>query len=296
MVRCKFCDSESVVKKGFVLGKQFYECKSCNHRFVDNGSFAGMRTKSNVIASGISLYYDGCSLRKCQKQIAEIWGVKVSQVTVLNWIRKYSGFVEKFVETLTPQLSGKYHHDETVVKIRGHDKWFWEMIDEDTRFLVASHLSDTRTFEDTVIQFRKSMEIGKARPQAIFVDGSQVYNSAFNRVFYSRYKVNKVELVQRVGIRARETNNVVERLHGNLKDRLRPMRGLKEKESSRQLLKGYVVNYNFVKPHSKLKGKTPAQVAGLDSNLNNWFSLIKTATTHRIAEEKRNVISIEVEV
>ncbi len=41
------------------------------------------------------------------------------------------------------------------------------------------------------------------------------------RNFYSRYKEHRVEFVRRAGIRAKETNNVIERLHGTLKDRLK---------------------------------------------------------------------------
>jgi transposase-like protein len=59
------------------------------------------------------------------------------------------------------------------------------------------------------------------------VDGLWAYEKGFKKVFYSRYKEHRVEFVKRAGIRARETNNVVERLHGTLKDRLKPLRGLK---------------------------------------------------------------------
>lgn len=34
------------------------------------------------------------------------------------------------------------------------------------------------------------------------------------KVFYTKFKTNRVEWVRRVGIKARETNNIVERLHG----------------------------------------------------------------------------------
>jgi len=88
------------------------------------------------------------------------------------------------------------------------------MIDEDTKFLVASHLSETRTLEDTITVFKQGYEQSKARPRAIFVDGSFVYETAFNKVFWTMRKDTRPEPVQRVGIRARETNNIIERMHG----------------------------------------------------------------------------------
>jgi hypothetical protein len=90
-------------------------------------------------------------------------------------------------------------------------------------------------------------------------------------------KDTRPELVQRAGIRARETNNIVERLHGTLKDRTKSMRGLKAFESTKLLLEGYSVYYNCIRPHQSLGGKTPAQVARMEVP-NNWKGLIDEAT------------------
>lgn len=72
------------------------------------------------------------------------------------------------------------------------------MIDEDTRFLVASHLRGERNIVETIKMFEKGNRVAKQRPQAIFIDGSHTYDRAFNKVYYSRYKVDRVELVKRV--------------------------------------------------------------------------------------------------
>ncbi|MDH5779449.1 MAG: IS6 family transposase [Candidatus Bathyarchaeota archaeon] len=244
-----------------------------------NGKFAKMRTSKNLIVTALNLYYDGLSLRKTQRNLKQIFGENVSQVTILNWIKKYSRLVKEYMITLVPQLSGLWHEDETMIKCEGRSIWFWEMIDEDTKFMVASHLSGTRTLEDTVAIFKKGFVQSKVRPRAVFVDGSHVYSRAFNKVFYTLRKDTRPELVQRVGVRTRETNNIVERLHGTLKDRTKPMRGLKSFESTKLLLEGYAVHYNCVRPHQSLGGKTPAQAARMNTP-SNWKGLIEEATKH----------------
>jgi len=166
-----------------------------------------------------------------------------------------------------------------MLNCEGRSIWFWEMIDEDTRFMVASHLSKTRTFEDTVATFKQGLEQSKVRPKVLFVDGSFVYSSAYNKVFYSHYRSERVEFVQRVGIRARETNNIVKRLHCTLKDRTRCMRGLKSYDSTKLLLDGWSVHYNCVRPHQSLGGKTPAQAARMNIP-NTWKGIIDEATKH----------------
>jgi transposase-like protein len=236
-----------------------------------------MRNDKNIVVAALNFYYDGLSFRKAQRNLEQIFGEKVSQVTILNWIKKYSRLVKEYMVTQVPQLSGLWHEDETMLQCKGRSIWFWEMIDEDTKFMVASHISGTRSMEDTIAIFQKGFDQSKVRPKAVFVDGSHVYSSAFNHVFYTMRKDTRPELVQRVGIRARETNNIVERLHGTLKDRTKPMRGLKSFESTKLLLEGYAVHYNCVRPHQSLGGKTPAQAARMEVP-SNWRGLIDQAT------------------
>jgi putative transposase len=278
-MQCKYCGSEKIRKDGKVKGQQVYKCKDCGKRFFSNDKFARMKNSKNMIVAALNFYYDGLSLRKSQRNLEQIFSDRVSQVTILNWLKKYSVLVKEYVKTLAPQLSGLWHEDETMLQCEGRNIWFWEMIDEDTKFLVASHISETRTFEDTVAIFKKGFEQGKVRPRAVFVDGSHVYNAAFNKVFYTLRKDTRPQLVQKVGIRVRETNNIVERLHGTLKDRTKPMRGLKAFESTKQILEGYTVHYNYVRPHQSLGGKTPAQAARMDAP-SSWKGLIEQATKH----------------
>ncbi|MCS4538394.1 MAG: IS6 family transposase [Thaumarchaeota archaeon] len=295
-MRCKYCQTEDIKPSGSVNGRKLVKCNNCKHRFMENDSLPKMRVNKHVIVSAINLYYEGLSVRKVSRQLSEIFGEKVSQMTVWKWLQKYSKLVSGYVKTLSPQLSGKWHHDETVIRCDGRNEWFWEMIDEDTRFLVASLLSQDRTLKDTIEVFRKALETSKQRPQALFVDGSHTYDRAFNKVFYTRYKVNRVELVKRVGIRARETNNMVERLHETLKERTKIMRGFKNEDSAKLILEGYAINYNYARPHLSLKGKTPAQEAGIE--VKGWKTLIENAIQNETigtqANTQRAVEAVQV--
>jgi transposase-like protein len=138
--------------------------------------------------------------------------------------------------------------------------------------IVAHLLTESRTSEDAKKVFKQALE--KQKPTALYTDGSFAYDDAFNKVFYSRYKAERYEWVRKVGIRARETNNIVERLHGTLKDRAKPMRGLKNDKRAERWLNGYVINYNFCKKHQSIN-MTPAEAAGL--KVNGWKPLIEAA-------------------
>jgi transposase-like protein len=289
-MQCKYCESENTVKNGSVKGVQVFKCKNCGHRFVEGSEFPKMRTQSHVISASIDLYFEGLSVRKIQTQIKKLFGVDVSQMAVWKWIMKYSKLVSHYVETLAPQLLGIYHVDETAIKCKGVQKWFWEIIDEQTKFLVASHLSGTRTTEDVIQLFEKSVKVAKRKPISIYCDGLPAYVDGYNKVFYTMRKDTRPELIKRVGIRAVHNQNAVERLHGTLKDRLKPTRGLKGEETVRTLLEGWVVHYNYVRKHQTLK-KTPAQASGIYRDY-DWHSLVKEATRNEALKREKQVQQI----
>lgn len=208
---CKNCDSSQIVKIGKVNNKQRYKCKACGKTFLDDENFSGMRTQKHIIAVAMDLYFDGMSVRKIQRQIAYIFKVKVSQVAIYKWIIKYSRLVKEYVDTLKADLGDVWHTDETVIKVKGKQKWFWEIIDSKTRFMVAEHLSDTRTIKDSTKLFMDARKRAIKKPVIIYADGCFAYRKGFNKTFYDNHQ--SCHLVQNVGINGRVHQNKVERLH-----------------------------------------------------------------------------------
>ena len=76
------------------------------------------------------------------------------------------------------------------------------------------------------------------------------------------------------GMTAEINTNLIERFHSTLKQRTKIMRGLKTPESARVILDGFLINYNFFRPHMSLKRKTPAEVAGIKRPVRNWEELV----------------------
>lgn len=239
-----------------------------------------MRNKREIIKTAIELFYEGLSARKVQRQIAFLYNVKVSQAAILKWLYKYSQLVKAYTDTFQAELGGTVHLDETILRCHGQEKFFWQAIDPKTKFLIASHLSYSRTEEDAKIVFNQIKMISKEKPEEICVDGCHAYIGSFRDVFFRRYKSDRVELRRKVGIRGVYKNNPVERLHGTLKDRTRIMRsGLGGRRSTKNLLAGWHVHYDFLRGHQSLKGRTPASMAGISIDTSDrWGSLIEQAT------------------
>jgi hypothetical protein len=69
----------------------------------------------------------------------------------------------------------------------------------------------------------------------------------------------------------------MERINGEIRDREKTMRGLKKKDTN--VLPGYQIYHNFVRPHEALSGKTPAEACGIKvTGENKWITLIQNAS------------------
>ncbi|HXQ93497.1 MAG TPA: integrase core domain-containing protein, partial [Nitrososphaerales archaeon] len=78
-------------------------------------------------------------------------------------------------------------------------------------------------------------------------------------------------------------NNKMERMNGEIRDRERTMRGLKNVNTP--ILQGYQIFHNYIRPHEALNGNTPSEACGVKvEGLNKWMTLIQNAS--KINEEK----------
>ncbi len=264
---CKYCDSKLIVKNGIRKGLQRYLCKNCNHVFFGNGnSFARMRVNDHVIVTALNLYFEGLSVRKVSKQLEQIFGEQISQVTIWTWIQKYSKIVSQYVNSLSPKLSDSWHADELFVKMRegieyqhsGNIAFLWNIMDRRTRFLLASKLS---TYRDRV-GAKEAFDIARKNahgdyPFYVYTDAA----GAYSPIRLSNATGWNINHIAKSGIRKpHANNNRIERLNGTLRERTKVQRGWKSMKTL--IPEGQRIHYNFCRTHSAL-GMTPAQACGL---------------------------------
>jgi transposase-like protein len=94
-------------------------------------------------------------------------------------------------------------------------------------------------------------------------------------------KVPRTEHVRIPNIRDRSNNNMVERLHGTIRQRNKVMIGLDDEETAQTMMDRLRIYYNFIRPHTTLDGKTPAQKANIETEKAEWASLIKKASQNQ---------------
>jgi len=246
-----------------------------------------MKHDPKAITAALDLYFKGVSQRKIVHHLKQFYGVKVTQPCIVKWLRKYVSLVREYVDQLVPQTSGFIHVDEMKVNVNGRLDWLWNLMDDDTRFWVSSLISQRREVADARATFQDAKQKLKAMPIAVTHDGLQSYGEAFKNEFYTQTTPRTIE-VRSLSIRERGLNNRMERLNQTFRDRNKTQRGLDHEKSAQLMADGTRIEYNFIRPHMALNGKTPAEVAGLALNLegNMWQELIKRSVSSRLHEEE----------
>ena len=264
---CPKCKGNKTIKKGFrstaQRGKQQrYLCKKCEFAFtVDNG-FWKMKKNEDKICQAIDTYFEGLSLRKVKRNFFKYGDLMISHQSVLNWLRKYSYLIGKYVSTLQPQLSGHYMTDEVIIQCAGKKHNFGAILDKHTRYIVATRYSEKEyiTSEDNIELWSEAEKIH--RPYKLSSDNHKTYPEAFNKVFWSRYKDRKVEHNIINTLKTGRHNYIMERVWNTLRERIKIMRGFKAPWSAKLLIDGFFIWYNFIRPHMKFN-ETPSRRAGL---------------------------------
>ena len=284
---CKYCGSTNIVRYGQTGGVQYWWCKSCKRKFADNDAIAGMKTPLKQVSSALGMYYRGMSIDEIRHQLDQQENNCPSDSTVYEWITRFTNEAVNKFRDYKPKVGDVWIADETMLDVGGHKVWFWDLLDVKTRFLLASHMSFRRTAQHAKTLVEKASERAGKSPKVIITDKLFAYLDGIEMAFGS-----DTQHVQSKGFRVQPNTNLIERFHGTLKSRTKVMRGLKTPETALAILDGWLVYYNFFRPHESLGDKTPAEKAGLNVPIKNWLDVVKQSSPEREQEPIRIRVDI----
>jgi transposase-like protein len=283
-IKCVFCKKSNFTRKGFRYTQnrgriQKYKCLECRKYFTNDDGFYRMRNSESKITAGIDLYFSNLSSRKVRNYFRRHLEHNSSHISILNWCRKYTLKVQKYVDGLNPELGDEFYADETEIDCEKRKDAFWCNIDWKTRFISGIHYSTTKNVEEAIEFIRKATS-KKHFPKFIQTDAAMFYPRAMRKVFYSNVLHGlKVEhRVQNAG-KTKKHNVRIETVFMKVRDRVNNFRGLKALWSAPILLAGIVLQHNFIEEHTTLRDY-PCERAGLklETGQNRWLGMIRLSS------------------
>ncbi len=257
---------------------QRYRCTACGHRFTETPGALGLRHDTRTVAIALDLFFRGLSLRKVSEHLEQAHNLRVAPSTVYGWVARFAPQAAKWMDSLSPESGDQWNIDETVVSVDGKPRWVWNILDATTRFLLAARSTKLRRTRDARALIRSAKRATPDRPASVLTDGLAGYRKAVSRELAFRSPNGLVSPHVRVpSIRANPSNNLVERLHGTEKDRIKVMRGFHGPRGLRIFVDGFRTHYNVVRRHSALPS-TPAAASGLpDPGPFRWKGILEAA-------------------
>jgi len=275
---CKYCGSTAVQKFGTYKGVQRYWCKACKHKFKGDNALFHMKVPPEYISSALSMYYSGSSIDDIRDFLKQEYDYYPSKHVVFEWVDKYTSLAAKQFRDVHPKVGDTWIADETVLDMdKGIKVWFWDIIDADTRFLLASHASLTRGTHDAHALMEAAYKRTGKAPKEVITDQLRAYLDGVELTFGA-----DTEHIQGGPFKIKasgESTSEIERFHGTIKERTKVMRAFRNMETLIQFMDGYLVYYNYFKPHDALDGKTPAEAAKVDYKIKNWKDLSQLPVT-----------------
>lgn len=293
---CERCHSSDVILSGRRLNKsgavRRFRCKTCGAYFSGKEGFHKRRADPDMIAKALDLYFRGTSLRQVAEHLAQAYNLPVSDTTIYRWVTHYSGLAAEWMKAQGAKVGDTWHVDERVVNVNGENHYLWNVMDSETRFLLASRISKGRGIPEARAVFQTAKSTTETLPKEIRSDGYPGYPWAIKEEFgrLRRPEDGPRDLKSPFGrgiwtphrrvpsIRAPESNNILERLNGTSKDRTKTMRAYDNDRGASALSEGWQVHYNLVRNHLAL-GTTPGVAAGLpELGGFRWRALLDLAT------------------
>jgi transposase-like protein len=236
----------------------------------------------------------GLSSRQTASVLENVFGIDISHQTVVNYCNSCASYLSSFIDLNTPLPTGTTAADETYLTVQGVTRYTWFVIDRTSRAICGYNLSETRGAEPAMALLQTCYgppDITKYKGAEIVTDGLGSYDSAVVAYNTEASKTNKDACITKhtvIGLQNlnseskeyRVYKQLVERLNRTYKYHTRPRAGFKTFDGAVSLTTLFVAYYNFMRPHSYLKGKPPVKLPCLKNKTlyqNMWMELLRQA-------------------
>ncbi len=171
-VACPGCDGDKVKKHGQQNGQQRYFCKTCKKAFRAGDKAEGQRMDAEMVGSAIRDFYSGKSYKAIAEGLHDEYDLEKepSKATIYERVRDYTDKAMAQMKGHKAKTGGHWVADELELKIRRKKYWLWNVMDSETRYILASHLTPRRDGNAARAVLRKALQASDGPPKTITTD------------------------------------------------------------------------------------------------------------------------------
>lgn len=262
------------MKNGTRKGKQLYKCDGCEKQFRDTGATNGRHIAADHIGAAIRMFYSGMSYKQIAEAMEKMYDIpEPSKQTIYAWVKKYTDDAVEQMRGHKARVGDEWVADELAVDVGGWQMWIFNVMDEKTRYILASHLGRNRDLKAARAVMQKAKDAAVSPTNTIKTDKLRSYVKAIEEVFPETLHIKSQ------GIRSTLNNNMSERLQGAYRSRVKRMRGMDSVKTAQHYLDGWTIQYNHFRDHESADGKPPGVKAKVNPPFEEWADVVKGGTT-----------------
>ena len=139
------------------------------------------------IGAAVDMYFDGLSYRRAAENVGEYFGRETNPATVYRWVQTQSEKANEIVKDGKVQTGDEWVADEIQVTVGGRKYWLFNVMDSDSRFVLAAYLSPSRDARAAATAMALARERSENPPKTIKTDGLRSYREGVGRAFSELY-------------------------------------------------------------------------------------------------------------
>jgi transposase-like protein len=248
-----------------------------------------IHNSENVLALILTFYVSfAVPARKTAAIMKDVFGVKVSYQTVLNYAAAAAFYCHSFNLKHKGLIDNVSAGDETYIKVLGKHHYVFFFITSKSLKITAYHVADNRGTEPAVIAMREAIRTAFPDQEITLVsDGNPSYpsgihflNSVSDEAPVKHKKVIGLQNLDTESEEWRPMKQLIERLNRTFKYHVRPAAGFNSTNGAVALTTLFVTHYNFLRPHMSLDYKPPVQLQelqGISTIQGRWTRILSLA-------------------
>jgi transposase-like protein len=218
------------------------------------------------------------SYRDVEELLAER-AIDVDHVTVYRWVQRFSPLLADAARFARHSPGDRWFVDETYVKVNGVWRYVYRAIDQHGQ-VIDVLLAARRDAPAARRFFTRALRTLKAIASEVVTDAAPVYLAVLEELVPAAW--HHVE---------QYANNPIEADHGQLKRRLRPMRGLRTDRTAQVVIAGHAFVQNLRRGHYELgvDARPALRVAAVFTELLDViWRLLRPSSTCPLISQRNN--------
>lgn len=232
----------------------------------------------------------GLSARKTAFALRNVFSLKVSHQTILNYCELAAYYCHQFNLSYKGSSEAIQAGDESCIKVSGEKNYVFFFIAPKRRMITAYQIASNKDTLPATIAMKEALRTVSAEKRVVIfiTDGNPAYQSAVH--FLNQNQTLTINHKQVIGLQNldsaseefRPFKQLIERLFRTYKFHIKAVYGFKDFNGAVALTVLFVTHYNFLRPHYALNYEVPCpleELKGSETLQGEWAKIFELATS-----------------